>query len=622
MANRNKKKEKPNSLHKNRKLYLLLICIISLIAFSSNFNGDILNFDDNEYFEDYPDIVNLSWQNVGNYFSNHYVLMYHPLPILSFAVQYNLFKLNPVPYHLFNFLFHLINILLVYLLTKRLSKGSIMVGLLVALIFAVHPMNTEAVSWISARSSVMYSCFFLASLLAYWQYLHSSAKLKWYIIAFVFALLSFFSKANALPLPIVLILFDWFARRKLKKDVVRAGAETTTFDIIPFVDKVPFFALSIIFGLVALSDAGTNNNLNIGAETFSLGQGLLLSIYSLSNYLVQFFAPFHLSAIHTYPLKVDGALPTIFYVAPLLAAIVVFLLFKFRNNRPVIFGFAFFAIIVSVTLQIVPSRLFIMADRYVYLPYVGFAFILATLINSLATSNNFKQKASGKKLATAMVIWALLLAVVTFNRNKVWNTTENLVTDIIAKNNEHPYLARAYGIRAAIKEGRRDSRGALIDLEKAIELRPNEGETYYNRGQIFFRMSQWEKAKKDFKKAGEILGTHYTLANYLGGCEYNLNNYVSALEYYSEAIELKPDYAEAIRNRGSTYASILEYDKALKDYSAAIKLVPNESDAFKFRGYVYLKLNNREKACEDLLHAKLLGAQGVDESITANNCSN
>jgi tetratricopeptide (TPR) repeat protein len=609
MAKKNKKTPKKDLIFENRKLWLLAVCVISIIAFSSNFKGEILTFDDNQYFEDYPDIVDLKWENVKRYFTEKYVIMYHPLPILSFAVQYDMHKLNPLPYHLFNFFFHLINILLAYLLAKTISRKTL-VGLIVALVFAIHPMNTEAVSWISARSSVMYSCFFMASLLVYWRYITEAQKhnIKWLGLAFFLATLSFFSKANALPLPIVLLLFDWYAKRKFSAKLL--------------LEKLPFFALSVVFGLIALNDSGTQENLNIGTSEFNLIDGLLLSIYSVGNYVIQFFAPFHLSAIHVYPVKDGGSLPILYYVAPVIFAIAAFLVYKIKHNRALLFGLGFFALIVSVTLQIVPSRLFMMADRYVYLPYVGFAFIIATYISNLRESKNVKEQKRSSSLLTAVVVWSLILSVITFSRNKVWNTTESLVTDIIKKNNEHEYLARAYGIRAAIKEGNRDSRSALADLNKAIELRSDEGESYYNRGQIYFRLLQYEKARSDFKKAEELLGMHFTLANYLGGCEYNLNNYVSSLEYYNQAVELKPDYAEAIRNRGSVYASILEYDNALKDYNRAVKLVPNDPDAYKFRGFVYLKLNNREKACSDLLRAEQLGAQGVEQFITANNCAN
>ncbi|MGB0429233.1 MAG: tetratricopeptide repeat protein [Bacteroidia bacterium] len=606
---RKKKEKKPDSIQKNRKLLLLLICLASAVAFSSNFNGEILNFDDNLYFED-TDITNLTWLNLANYFTKHYVIMYHPLPILSFAVQYNLHELNPLPYHLFNFIFHLLNILLVYVFAKALSHKTL-VGLLTALVFAVHPMNTEAVSWISARSSVMYSFFFLASLYVYWQYITNVKKhnAKWFIFAFGLALLSFFSKANALPLPFVLVLLDWYAKRKFNPKLI--------------LEKIPFIALSVIFGLVAISDSGTANNLNIGTNEFTFFQGLLLSFYTLGNYVVQFFAPIHLAAIHTYPVKtITGGLPILYYIAPMVLAALAVLVFKFKNNRNLIFSLLFFGIIVSVTLQIIPSRLFMMADRYVYLPYVGFAFFIAQFINSCASSKNQKIKKRGSIFINIVLVWALLLAIISFNRNKVWNNTETLVTDIIEKNNEHPYLSRAYGIRAAIKESRKDSRGALADLNKAVEIRGTEGEIFYNRGQVHFRMTNYAKALSDFIKAREIMGNHYQLANFMAGCEYNLNRYVSALEYYNEAIELKPDYAEAIRNRGSVYASILEYNNAIKDYSKAIELVPSDADAFKFRGFVYLKLNNREKACNDLLRAKQLGAQGVEPSIVANKCTN
>lgn len=609
MAKKNKKTPKKNLIFENRNLWLSAICVVSIIAFSSNFKGEILTFDDNQYFEEYPDIVDLKWENVKRYFTEKYVIMYHPLPILSFAVQYDLHKLNPLPYHLFNFFFHIVNILLAYLLAKTISRKTL-VGLIVALVFAIHPMNTEAVSWISARSSVMYSCFFMASLLVYWKYITEAQKhnIKWLGLALMLATLSFFSKANALPLPIVLLLFDWYAERKMNAKLL--------------LEKLPFFTLSVVFGLIALNDSGTQENLNIGSSEFNLIDGLLLSIYSVGNYVIQFFAPFHLSAIHVYPVKDGGTLPILYYLTPVAFAVVAYLVYKNKHNRALLFGLGFFALVVSVTLQIVPSRLFMMADRYVYLPYVGFAFIIATHISNLRESNNVNDQKRSSNLLIAIVIWSLILSVITFSRNKVWNTTESLITDIIEKNHEHEYLARAYGIRAAIKEGNRDSRGALSDLNKAIELRYDEGESYYNRGQIYFRLLQYEKARSDFKKAEKLLGMHFTLANYLGGCEYNLNNYVSSLEYYNQAVELKPDYAEAIRNRGSVYASILEYDNALKDYNRAVKLVPNDPDAYKFRGFVYLKLNNREKACSDLLRAEQLGAQGVEQFITANNCAN
>ena len=594
-----KKKEFPS------KWILAGILGITLLVYSQGFNGDILNFDDNQYFEQFPEITNLSWESIKLYFSKHYVLMYHPLPVLSFAVQYQLSGLNPVPLHWFNFLFHLINVVLVYFLGKTLT-GNQKTAWLAALVFGIHPMGTEAVTWISARSSVMYTCFFLASVVQYAKYVDRERGKRHLIPSLLYFILALFSKANALPLPVVLLLIDWYKNRK--------------FSPILIVEKLPFFALSILFGIIALSDSGTANNLSLGSENFNAIDGVFLSTYSLVFYLVQYLIPFKLSAIHVYPNHSDGILPVIFYLSPIVLLALGFLVWKMKRQRLLLFGFAFFLTVVGVTLQVIPSRLFMMADRYTYLPYVGISLGIGSLLFS---KTGITKLTNQSKWSYLLVIWLPILCVITYHRNEVWNNTCDLVDDIIDKNEAHPYLARAYAIRAGIKKDKKgDIKGALNDYSQAIKLRPDEGITYFGRGEVYFRLGQFQKAKRDFLKNEALNGAYFISSNFLGGCEFNLGNYQSSIDHYSMAISLNPKFEEAYRNRGSAYGQLKEYGKAEADLSKAIELAPADPVGFKFRALVYLKLNNREKACTDLLRAKLLGANGVDDLIAKNSCEN
>ena len=580
------------------------ILLLSVVVYSSSLDGEILNFDDNQYFDEYPEITDLSWENTKLYFGKHYVLMYHPLPILSFAVQYQLSGLDGTPYHWVNLLFHLLNVLLVYVLGKQILKRP-EAALIATLIFAVHPMNTEAVSWISARSSVMYSFFFLASLITYLQFIRAESKKPvWFVVSLVLFALSLFSKVNAAPLPFVLLLFDWFERRKFRSAVI--------------LEKLPFLALAIGFGLFALQNAGTTDNLNLGSSQFSFFEGILLSTYSLGFYLIQFFVPMHLSAIHVYPAEGLGPL---FYASPLLLAGLSWVVWRLRRERIVLLGMGFFLIIIAITLQVIPSRLFMMADRYCYLPYVGFALIIAHLV----VNKPLRQLHNKGYLQPLVLVWCLILAVATHQRNKVWTNTFDLVTDIIDKNSDHEYLARAYAIRAQHYQRLGRANEAIEEYSKALEMDAEDVTTYYNRGKLRFDTRQYKAAEKDFKRALELGGPDHIAAhqshNFLGGIAFNQNQLQLALKHYENAIHCDSTFAEAYRNRGAIFGQQQAFDKALLEYNNAIAMDEQHPDGYKFRGIVYLKLNMRNEACEDLLAAKLKGAKGVDDLIAKNNCN-
>ena len=583
------------------KLALAIILAISLLSYSNSFNNELLNFDDNEYFENYPEIVNLSWQSVQKYFSNYYVLMYHPLPILSFAIQYHISGLNPVPFHLVNFAFHLFNIILVFFIIKRISNSTIG-ALLGTFIFAIHPMNVEAVSWMSARSSVMFGFFFLASLLSYLKYIQQK-HYKWLIFSILLFLLSCFSKANAVTLSLAVVLFDWLYKRPLKPSVV--------------LEKLPFFAISLIFGIITISNEGTTKNIGTGLDMFTWWDNIFLFSYSLSFYIFKLFAPINLSAIYTYPNKVDGLLPIEFYLSPLFLALIAFALYKlYQKNKIALFAPLFFLLVISVTLQIIPSRLFLAADRYCYLPYIGFLILLASYFNPKSPLNKIQQQ----KLIAIVLIFGIGFSFASHARNKVWNNTLSLVNDIIQKNGEAPYLSRAYGTRAQIKAKQNNKLAAIQDYTKAIELNPNESISWYNRGIVYFETNNFSEAIVNFKKAISLNYENFDLYNYLGLAYFQLKDYDNAIKYYKKSIELNNEFPLAYSNLGAALASKNQYTEAKEAFTNAIRINPNFIDAYKNRGIVYLRENNRIKACEDLMKVKLLGSSAVDELIKLNNC--
>ncbi|MCH8904171.1 MAG: hypothetical protein IIA45_09690, partial [Bacteroidetes bacterium] len=219
--------------------YLLLLVAITAIVLSPSVNNDFVNFDDHVYVLKNEIITNTTSDGIKTIFDRHKPVAgnYHPLTILSYALEYKFFKLTAERYHLNSLLLHLINVLLIFWLIYLLA-GNLNVAFITALLFGIHPMHVESVAWISSRKDLLYTLFFLLSMIFYLKYffrnnLTEPIKQNRYlylilsIIAFVLALLS---KAQAVMLPIILILIDIFLRRKIS--------------IRSLLEKVPFLIAS------------------------------------------------------------------------------------------------------------------------------------------------------------------------------------------------------------------------------------------------------------------------------------------------------------------------------------------------------------------------------------------
>jgi len=593
-----------------------------------------LNFDDNEYFENYPEIVELSFENVGKYFTNYYVLMYHPLPILSFALTYKFAGLNPVPYHVINLLFHLFNILLVFYFIRLLTQRKV-AALIVALLFAVHPMNVEAVSWISARSSVSYLCFYMLGLIQYVRYLSSDKERKYLIYTAIFCLLSLLSKANALTFPLVIVLIDWFYERDMiggVKGFFMGNEKGKRFDVSTLdinwawaIEKTPFFALAFIFGLVALGNTETHGNMAESVNTYSFIDNLFMVCYSLVFYLGKLLVPLNLSAIYVYPLKDGGLLPFEYYFTPfILGALVVWVVRSSTYQRQLLFGFGLFLLAIFPTLQIIPSRLFIVADRYCYLPYLGFFYLLAIFYCDLADGKLKMPQAFSQYVLIGILAFTCFFSYLTHQRNTVWANDMALVSDIIDKNPQTPYIGRAYGVRANYKKDvTKDLQGAMEDYTKAIEIN-NEPINYMNRGILYYETGKYPQAIKDFDYAASQKFYPLLLYNYRGLSKFNMQDFPGAIADFDTTIIIEPDFAAGFANRGSAKGSLEgQTEAAIADLTTAIQLDPelNNGEAFRNRGILRMNLNQMEEACQDFREAFIRGFHDA-ANLLSQNCPN
>ena len=622
---------------KFNKWLLAILIIVGFAAFYNSLNNKFLtSWDDNIYVIDNPDVKALHGDSLGstlkNLFTGYVTGNYHPLTMLSYSIEYGMFKLNPTPYHFTNLLFHLLNIVLVFYLIWLLTKQQ-WTAFITALLFAIHPMHVESVAWISERKDVLYAFFYLAALCMYVKYLKEEKKKRQhYFLVLILFIASVLSKGMAVSFPIVLFIIDYFQGRK--------------FDRQSLLEKVPFLLVSGIFGYVAiLAQRSANATDDLSMLTVNLGDKILFACYGIVMYLWKLIAPIHLSPHYPLPDKQGGALPTLFYLSPLIVLAIAFVIYKSkRYGKDVLFGFGFFLITVMLVLQLLPVGNIILAERYSYLPYIGIFFIVARLVNKTIENKSGKYNSWRTPSIAALVIFTVFCFYTTTQRCKIWENDFTMWSDAIEEFNNNSF---AYNSRGDAYFFSNQYENAIVDYNRAIELKNNH--PYYNRGQAYYKLKKYDEALKDFSKTVELNPAFargysmrailYTDANkfdealsdYSKALQYQPDNSIAyhnrgilykknnkfpeALENFNSAIQINSNYAEAYNNRAIVYRNLQKNDEALKDFNKAIELQPDFARPYYYRGMLFYDSGNKQKACEDIQKAASLGFQSAVESL-------
>ncbi len=506
-----------------RNFVLFLLLFFTFIVYAGALRNHILiGWDDGEYLTN-PLINGKGPLDMPGIFSSFQLGMYQPLAVLSFALNHKISGSIAWPYILVNIVLHLVNTWLVFRLSERWMKGWIP-GLITATLFALHPMHVEAVVWISTRSSGLFSLFYLLGLLAWDKYLKGMQK-KHYLLAMLFALLALFSKSMAATFPIILLVMDFFQKRPLSKKLI--------------LEKLPFLAFSILFGIVAIKAAGSFGHIAELETDYSLIQRFFLILYALGFYLIKFIIPLNISAIYGYPELIDGHLPAYVYltaIVPVLATAGIWI--SGRHRREFAFAGLFFLITISMVLPLYWSRIFITADRYTYLPYIGLGMIVARWLSQVWNSREKPDKSTRRYLVASSLLVILTLSAATASRIRIWRDTPLLLTDVIEKKRSDVDMAHGYFYLANYYDAADNQEEALKFYNLALSRHSNYPLALNNRGILK-------------GKAG---------------------NLISAIKDFDNAIRIKSDYAEAWYNRGLANYETGAAEQACKDWQQAFEL--------------------------------------------------
>lgn len=625
--------KKPSNLW----IYLILagLAIITWFTWQGALENKFTNWDDLGYVLTNPLIKDSSAEGFKRIFSINSPVMgnYHPLTIVTYWYEYGKEGLEPYIYHFDSVILHIFATITAFAFVKTLTRST-MAAAIAALLFAVHPMRVESVTWVAGRKDILYGMFYLLACTTHILYIRAigSKKTVWLLATIVLFALSLLCKSVGVTLPVVLLFIDYFERRELKLKLL--------------IEKLPLFALSVTFGLLSVyaqKDVGALGTLDV---KFSVFERLALGCYSLCTYLWKMVAPVGLTNFYPYPMKVNDSLPAAYYIYPLLVIGALFALWKFgRHNRMLILGIAFFVINLLLLLQFIPVGGAVMSDRYTYIPYVGLFLVIGYGIARLIE----EKKPAGKLLLLATLVACGGYAYATNERNMDWYDSVTLWNSAIEENPESPigyfYLGQEYYTRfeSALTQTDRKNYGdsALTYFIKSIERKPDytnpiicvgeyyrsvgrvdEAKTYYLRalsiknteesaylglGVVYSIKGQYDSAAPMFRKALSLKAYFpEAMSNYANFLEITGKS-DSAIYYYEKSISQNPDAFIPYMNRGHIYVKQQKYDLAIKDYSHAIQLKPENPDPLVQRAQAYFAKGDKENARRDIEAARKMG---------------
>lgn len=588
----------------------LIALAVTAICYLPSLRNEFVNWDDPKNITENENLLLVgkgqSWgtaiANIFDIEKGNVIGNYNPLPIFTFALEKSLNdgEFSATLTHTVNLLLHLLTVFFVMKLLWGMGIGrwGVFAG---GLLFGIHPMRVESVAWATERKDVLFALFFFAALVYYVKWLKQAEKgesrMGTYVAMVVLALLSCFSKVQAVTLPLSMLALDFWFRRPLG------------FKLI--LEKTPFWLISLVFGLINIHTLKVQGSTDDTVTNYDFLDRLCIGAYSFCTYLYKLVLPYPMSPFYPYP----KVLPWTVYAAPLgFLAVCVGVWWAWKKGlRAWVFGAAFFFFNVMFVLQIFAAGQGFLADRFTYVAYFGLFAVAAYYADMFSKKENSKGL-----IPIGLGIVAIAFGFWTIRQTEVWKNGYNLWSHVMSleegKRSSLPLWNRGQFLR----NERGDYEAALKDYTRAVEMDPSNPELSNSRGKTYFDMASsgkyksqekalLEKALKDYTETlakprlkpatkSEVLSNRGAVYGMTGMFEQSIRD-------ITESIQLNAKNKTAYANRSIAYLSTGQYEKALSDYQEYLKFDPNNPNFWYESGMVQRSLKRNQDAINSLSRA-------------------
>lgn len=588
--------------------FLIFLFVLAAVVYGRFLFFGHTHWDDPELVFKNRDVNDF---NIAAFFTSHYTGNYMPLTMILHSIVRQLSGAADWGHHLLNIVLHLANGWLVFNLGKKLFSNTT-IAYTGTVLFLLHPMQVESVGWIAELKNMLSTSFYLLAFLRYLNWKETKTN-RAYLLSLLFFIAACLSKSSVIVLPLVIIVWDTIVRKE-RVSVI-------------WLNKIPFLAISILFGIINLRTQAADLYIN-AAHEFPYYERAGFAGFALLKYLQLFALPYNLSVIYPYPETKTGPLLIGFVVLLLSATLIIYLLRK--KNAVFLFSVAFMLANLLLVLQLIPFGEALYADRYAYLPVIGFGWLMGLGMQKLNLN------------VPVLAGIALLLSVITFARCEVWRSGITLYSDIL---NKFPNSFVALNSLGAEYMFNNQHEKSLACYTRAVSISPSNPKAYYNRGLLYIKTNNPARAINDFDKSIQLANytkaftgraTAYFMvgdiskalsdanhvlssepgnarAHYVAGNCYNeLNRLGEALNEYNACIALDIEEAEYYFKRATVMGKKQDFKACLGDLDICLMLNPSLFEAYYWRGVV--KVNLHQDPCTDF---KTAAQKNIEPAVKA-----
>src|SRR3989454_1085864 len=566
---------RPTAQRWRRWVIPVLIALVTVAAFLPTLHNHFVNWDDDTNFLDNPHYRGLDWTHLRWMWTTH-VGHYIPLTWMTLGLDYLLWGMKPVGYHLTSLLLHAANAVVFFFVVRRLltralpspaERGhalAVSAGV-AALVFAIHPLRVESVAWVTERRDVLSGLFYLLTILLYLRACERGARSRgWYwlsVAAFVCALLS---KSVVVSRPVVLLILDVYPLRRL------GGAVGWWSEPVRrvYVEKIPFVLLAAAASAIALWAQLSHDTMVSVVQLSGLGR-LAVSVYGLSFYLWKTVAPVNLSPLYELPPTVNPWAPPFLVSYGVVVAITAIVL-AFRRRVPGLpAAWVVYIVVLLPVLGIFQSGPQITADRYTYLAGLGWAILAGAGLLSCWHATRFL-------IPSCAVCLIAGLGVLTWNQVQVWHDSEKLWSHAAAIDPRSPVGQYSWGLALA-QEGKLTE--AIEHYTTALRIKPDYADAHINLGIALAQQGKPAEAIEHYPQALQLKPDSAEAHANWGLALADQGKLAESIDHYRQALQIKPESAEVHIIWGTALADRGRLAEASEHYRQALQIQPDHAAA-------------------------------------------
>ena len=578
----------------------LILALGTLALYLPSVRNGFVNIDDNDLIIDNTNVTagltvsGVAWALQSGHSSN-----WHPVTWISHMLDCSLYGLNPAGHHLTSVLFHAANCALLFLVFYRMT-GSLWRSAFTGALFAWHPLHVESVAWASERKDVLSTCFWLLTMLAYARYVKESdaksprAKL-WYGWTLLFFVLGLMSKPMVVTLPCALLLMDYWP---LKRGA--STSEQPTLWSLPWkrliLEKVPFFLLALAAS-VATYLVQKKSGAVAALDELPLSVRAGNAVVAYFEYLSKTIWPVNLSAFYPYSSHQSAAIIVTSVV--LLAAFSGLFLLVAQRRPYLVTGWFWYLGTLVPTIGLVQVGSQSMADRYMYIPSIGFFALVVWGVSDFLESWRPRRAVLGWAGGLALAA----CCVATFFQISYWHDSEKLFRHAIESTKDNYIAYNGLG-GAFAQEGYPAKARAAYEI--TVQIKPGYCEGQYNLGTSLLEEGDLEGAVAHLNLALKANRDFVPAHDNLGKALLQQGKTQEAMAHLLRAVELQPGYAEAHYNLGTLLFEQGKLDEAIGEFSTAVRLKPHYAQALGNLGIALMRAGRAAEGIANLTEAARL----------------